>query len=50
MAKITQSTIIQILAAIGGPGNVAHSGNCMTRLRLTLNNSQLADKIAIKKN
>ena len=49
MAKITQSTIIQILAAIGGPGNVAHSGNCMTRLRLTLNNSQLADKIAIKK-
>lgn len=49
MAKITQSTIVQILAAIGGPGNVAHSGNCMTRLRLTLNNSQLADKVAIKK-
>lgn len=49
MAKISQSTIIQILDAIGGPGNVAHSGNCMTRLRLTLNNTQLADKIAIKK-
>ncbi|MGJ7383664.1 PTS transporter subunit EIIB, partial [Morganella morganii] len=49
MAKINQSTIIQILDAIGGPGNVAQSGNCMTRLRLTLNNTQLADKIAIKK-
>ncbi|KLO03281.1 PTS system N-acetylmuramic acid transporter subunits IIBC, partial [Morganella morganii] len=49
MAKISQSTIIQILDAIGGPGNVAHSGNCMTRLRLTLNNTQLADKIAIRK-
>ncbi|TFQ14554.1 PTS N-acetylmuramic acid transporter subunits IIBC, partial [Escherichia coli] len=49
MAKISQSTIIQILDAIGGPGNVAQSGNCMTRLRLTLNNTQLADKIAIKK-
>lgn len=49
MAKISQSTIIQILDAIGSPGNVAQSGNCMTRLRLTLNNTQLADKIAIKK-
>ncbi|MDX7986260.1 PTS N-acetylmuramic acid transporter subunit IIBC [Xenorhabdus sp. 12] len=49
MAKINQEMLVEILSAIGGAGNVAHSGNCMTRLRLTLRNDSLVDKARLKK-
>ncbi|MDX7992722.1 PTS N-acetylmuramic acid transporter subunit IIBC [Xenorhabdus littoralis] len=49
MAKISQEMLVEILNAIGGAGNVAYCGNCMTRLRLTLRDDSLADKIRLKK-
>lgn len=48
MAKITQETVAQIAKAIGGLDNVVKSGNCMTRLRLTLKDSGRADTAQIK--
>ena len=36
MAKINKEMIARILTHVGGAGNVAQAGNCMTRLRLTL--------------
>lgn len=49
MAKITTSMIQEILSAIGGKNNVIKCGNCMTRLRLTLHNDDLADRDTIKR-
>ena len=43
MAKITDALLRDILQAVGGAENVAVCGNCMTRLRLTLNHAELAD-------
>ncbi|NVC62622.1 PTS N-acetylmuramic acid transporter subunit IIBC [Vibrio sp. 05-20-BW147] len=48
MAKITQTMISQLLAAVGGSRNVSKCGNCMTRLRLTLANNGVADQAVIK--
>ncbi|ELH7495403.1 PTS N-acetylmuramic acid transporter subunit IIBC [Vibrio vulnificus] len=48
MAKITQTMISQLLAAVGGSSNVSKCGNCMTRLRLTLANNGVADQAVIK--
>ncbi len=48
MAKITIEMIQQILQHVGGRRNIKLAGNCMTRLRLTLNNDQLVDKSALK--
>lgn len=48
MAKITSSMIVKLLSAVGGSGNISKCGNCMTRLRLTLNNNALADQATIK--
>ncbi|HFQ5216428.1 TPA: PTS N-acetylmuramic acid transporter subunit IIBC [Vibrio vulnificus] len=48
MAKITQTMISQLLAAVGGSSNVSKCGNCMTRLRLTLANNCVADQAVIK--
>ncbi|HAS6178005.1 TPA: PTS N-acetylmuramic acid transporter subunit IIBC [Vibrio vulnificus] len=48
MAKITQTMISQLLAAVGGSSNVSKCGNCMTRLRLTLANNGVADQAMIK--
>ncbi|ENM6577844.1 PTS N-acetylmuramic acid transporter subunit IIBC [Vibrio fluvialis] len=48
MAKISQTMISQILAAVGGSGNVNKCGNCMTRLRLTLSNNGVADQATLK--
>lgn len=48
MAKITQTMISQLLAAVGGGSNVSKCGNCMTRLRLTLANNGVADQAVIK--
>ncbi|EHK9182484.1 PTS N-acetylmuramic acid transporter subunit IIBC [Vibrio vulnificus] len=47
MAKITQTMISQLLAAVGGSSNVSKCGNCMTRLRLTLANNGVADQAVI---
>ncbi|EJV2651626.1 PTS N-acetylmuramic acid transporter subunit IIBC [Vibrio vulnificus] len=49
MAKITQTMISQLLAAVGGCSNVSKCGNCMTRLRLTLANNGVADQAVIKR-
>lgn len=49
MAKITDATIAQILACIGGSQNIALCGNCMTRLRLTLRERSLVDHAKLKK-
>ncbi|MEF3109134.1 PTS N-acetylmuramic acid transporter subunit IIBC [Raoultella sp. WB_B2P2-3] len=48
MAKINKEMIARILAHVGGAGNVAQAGNCMTRLRLTLRDEALADSAAIR--
>ncbi|RZQ27730.1 PTS N-acetylmuramic acid transporter subunit IIBC [Vibrio vulnificus] len=48
MAKITQTMISQLLAAVGGSSHVSKCGNCMTRLRLTLANNGVADQAVIK--
>ncbi|MCR9300929.1 PTS N-acetylmuramic acid transporter subunit IIBC [Vibrio fluvialis] len=48
MAKISQTMISQILAAVGGSDNVNKCGNCMTRLRLTLANNGVADQATLK--
>ncbi|EKO3891586.1 TPA: PTS N-acetylmuramic acid transporter subunit IIBC [Vibrio metschnikovii] len=48
MAKITSSMIAQLLRAVGGSDNISKCGNCMTRLRLTLNDNLLADQAGIK--
>ncbi|EPA8366488.1 PTS N-acetylmuramic acid transporter subunit IIBC [Vibrio fluvialis] len=48
MAKISQTMISQILAAVGGSGNVNKCGNCMTRLRLTLANNGVANQATLK--
>lgn len=48
MAKISQTMIAQILAAVGGSVNVTKCGNCMTRLRLTLADNAEADQAVIK--
>ena len=44
MAKITQQMMKEILSAIGGTTNIGWCGNCMTRLRITLKNDELADR------
>ncbi|WP_340618405.1 PTS N-acetylmuramic acid transporter subunit IIBC [Xenorhabdus entomophaga] len=49
MTKINQDMLVEILHTIGGAGNVAHCGNCMTRLRLTLRDDSLVDKARLKK-
>ncbi|AYA41900.1 PTS N-acetylmuramic acid transporter subunit IIBC [Xenorhabdus nematophila] len=49
MAKISQEMLLDILNAIGGANNVAHSGHCMTRLRLTLRNDSRVNKIRLQK-
>ncbi|MBD2815691.1 PTS N-acetylmuramic acid transporter subunit IIBC [Xenorhabdus sp. Flor] len=48
MAKINSDMLVEILHAIGGASNVIHSGNCMTRLRLTLRDDSLVDKAKLK--
>ena len=48
MAKITSSMIVKLLSAVGGSNNISKCGNCMTRLRLTLNDNALADQATIK--
>ena len=48
MAKINKEMIARILTHVGGAGNVAQAGNCITRLRLTLRDEQLADSAAIR--
>lgn len=49
MAKITGSTIEAILRLSGGRENIPLCGNCMTRLRLTLNNRELVQPEELKK-
>ena len=49
MAKINRDMIAHIIDAIGGEGNVVLCTNCMTRLRLGLNDETLADKEKIKR-
>ncbi|SUC25432.1 EIIBC-MurNAc [Providencia rustigianii] len=49
MSKINNEMIQQILQLVGGGRNIKQCGNCMTRLRLTLNDVQHVDKAAIKK-
>lgn len=48
MAKITGEFIAAILEKVGGKENVKSSGNCMTRLRLTLNNEALVEYDGLK--
>lgn len=48
MAKITEQMIASILQLVGNKNNVQNCGNCMTRLRLTLNNDQLIEHDKLK--
>lgn len=48
MAKITTAMMESILKSVGGSANVNKCGNCMTRLRLSLNNDGLIDLTRLK--
>ncbi len=48
MAKITEATIKHIAEHVGGRNNIILCGNCMTRLRLTLNDQARVDQTALK--
>lgn len=48
MAKITEQLIASILQLVGNKKNIQNCGNCMTRLRLTLNNDQLIEHDKLK--
>ncbi|WP_200553256.1 PTS N-acetylmuramic acid transporter subunit IIBC [Kosakonia sp. LAM2021] len=48
MAKISEQFIAAILQLVGGKENIKTCGNCMTRLRLTLNNDALVDNAGLK--
>lgn len=48
MAKITEQLIASILQLVGNKNNIQNCGNCMTRLRLTLNNDQLIEHDKLK--
>jgi len=48
MAKITDALLRDILQAVGGGQNIANCGNCMTRLRLTLNQPEWVDLTRLK--
>ena len=44
MAKEISSELLNtILTRVGGPGNIASCGNCMTRLRLGVHDSSLVE-------
>ncbi len=49
MAKMTEPLIAEILQRVGGENNVTSCGNCMTRLRLTLNNDRLVEHDTLKR-
>lgn len=48
MAKITSAMMETILATVGGSANINKCGNCMTRLRLSLNNYGVIDLTGLK--
>ncbi|MBH2846643.1 PTS transporter subunit EIIB, partial [Serratia marcescens] len=48
MSQISPQMIGQLIAQVGGAGNIVQAGNCMTRLRLTLHRQELADIEAIR--
>ena len=49
MAKeISNDLLNTIISRVGGPGNIATCGNCMTRLRLAVHDSDRVDP-AIKR-
>ncbi|MEQ4453836.1 PTS N-acetylmuramic acid transporter subunit IIBC [Kosakonia sp. YIM B13605] len=48
MAKISEQFIAAIVQLVGGKENIKTCGNCMTRLRLTLNNDALVDNAGLK--
>ena len=48
MARITAALLRDILQAVGGAQNIAACGNCMTRLRLTLNQPGESDLARLK--
>ncbi len=47
MSSITMQMVQQVLKAVGGHDNVIQSGNCITRLRLTLKDASKVDVNAI---
>ncbi|MBE2898321.1 PTS N-acetylmuramic acid transporter subunit IIBC [Pasteurellaceae bacterium 20609_3] len=49
MAEITQAMVEQIVAHLGGAGNIISAGNCMTRLRVKLHDPSLVDNAALRK-
>ncbi len=49
MALNYVETTDKIIAAVGGPDNIASAGHCMTRLRLVLKDESQADDEAVEK-
>ena len=45
MAKINKEMIARILTHVGGAGNVAQAGNCMTRLRFVVKDDARVDSV-----
>lgn len=48
MAKITEQMIASILQLVGNKNNIQTCGNCMTRLRLTLNDNSVVQHDKLK--
>lgn len=48
MARISESLIATILQNVGGKENIKTCGNCMTRLRLTLNDDTQVEMASLK--
>lgn len=48
MSKINEQMITEIINLVGGKPNIRTCGNCMTRLRLEVNDTGLVDKDGVK--
>lgn len=48
MTEINRQFIAQVIELLGGAENIASVGNCMTRLRLKLNQPEIADNARLK--
>lgn len=43
-----ENTLRAVVSAVGGESNIMRCGNCMTRLRLTLKDNDVADQEKVK--
>lgn len=49
MTAVNQEMVNTLIQLLGGKANIQTAGNCMTRLRISLHNPQLAQVAQLKK-